>query len=179
MDTNRLSTAYTALSTHLTNQTRILAQLTSHLMSPLTTILLPPSHLSEIDPFLTSTFELLPSLLPSSRPPQSLHVLLAETADLITDLNYLKDTLQVNQQTTVAAGRKLRAAKEVLRETMKEVEGRERSVAWLDEGGWDSRLGERRAASECRRIVSGFEEMCDGWGQRILAQEGGGIGIAI
>lgn len=174
----RLSTAYTALSTHLANQTRILAQLASYLMSPLSTILISPDLLADLDEPLDAALESIPTLMPSSKPPQSLHILLTETAELIQDLNYLKDTLQVNQQTTLTASRRLKAAKDVLRETQKDIEEREASVAWIEQGGWGVKLEERRAAADCANILGGFEKVCDGWGQRILAQEAG-IGVAM
>ena len=79
----------------------------------------------------------------------------------------------------MGAARKLKGAREVLREVVREMEMREESIRWIDRGGWDTEIRERRAARECAGIVSGFERMCDGWGQRILAQDGGAIGVAI
>jgi hypothetical protein len=147
-------------------------------MSPLSTILLPPALLEETTPHLESTISALPTLLPSSRPPQSIHTLLAETAELIQDLNYLKDTLQVNQQATQSGGRKLRAVKDVVREAREEMTRREESIRWLEDGGWDVKLKERRVRGECDLILGGFEKVCEGWGARILGQESG-IGVAM
>lgn len=109
----------------------------------------------------------MPTLLPSSRPAYSIHTLLAETADLIQDLNYLKDTLQVNQQTTTSGSRKLRAVKDLLREARGEMEARDQSVRWIEQGCWDQRLREREAKGVCGDILRGFEEVCDGWGERL------------
>ena len=95
-----------------------------------------------------------------------------ETGELIQDLNYLKDTLQVNQQATTTGSRKLRAVKDLLRDTREEMERREESVLWIERGGWDGRLKERRAAGECSEILGGFEKVCEGWGERILGQQG-------
>jgi len=167
MGTTRLSTAFTALATHLTNQTRILSQLTSHLFSPLSTTLLQPIFIEEIVPHIDDTLAVMPTLIPSSRPAYSIHTLLSETADLIQDLNYLKDTLQVNQQTTTSGSRKLRAVKDLLREARLEMDGRDESVRWIEQGCWDQRLREREAKGACKEILSGFEEVCDGWGERL------------
>ncbi|KIW02558.1 uncharacterized protein PV09_06013 [Verruconis gallopava] len=167
MGTTRLSTAYTALSTHLTNQTRILSQLTSHLMSPLTPIYVHPDLLSEMEPVLDATLASISTLHPSSRPPLAIHTLLSETADLIQDLNYLKDTLQVNQQTTTVGARKLRVVKDLLREAREEMNSRDESVRWIEQGCWDQRLREREAETECNGILRGFEMVCEGWGERL------------
>jgi hypothetical protein len=138
-------------------------------MSPLTTILLDPQLIEETMLLLEDAITSIPNLHPSSRPPTAIRTLLSETADLTQDLNYLKDTLQVNQQTTTAGSRKLRAVKDLLRDAREEMNDRDESVRCIEQGCWDQRLREREVERECSGILQGFEQVCDGWGERLRA----------
>jgi len=44
---------------------------------------------------------------------------------------------------------------------------RDESVRWIEQGCWDQRLRGREAKGACSEILSGFEEVCDGWGERL------------
>ncbi|KAL2191026.1 hypothetical protein L209DRAFT_30416, partial [Thermothelomyces heterothallicus CBS 203.75] len=93
----RLITAHTALTTHLTHQTRQLHNLTFPLLSPLAA---PPTEetVEALLPMLLTLTDLMPR--PSAPALQSLASLHALTADLAQTLNYLSDTLHMSRQTT-------------------------------------------------------------------------------
>ena len=44
----------------------------------------------------------------------------------------------------------------------------------MEKGRWDDRLAERDCARVCGEVVGGFEDVCNGWRDRLLAE--GGIG---
>ncbi|TID20807.1 hypothetical protein E2P81_ATG05437 [Venturia nashicola] len=165
----RLSTSCSALSTYLTNQSRSMTTLTQHIFSPLSLASLPLELLEELIPEIDSTLPLLASILPSTAPLYSLHALHASTADLVSALDYMKDTLQVNQQSTNQAGRMLRAAKDAVGSWRKEMNSRDDSVRWIEQGCWDQRLRQRDAQSVCDDVMKGFEEHCDEWRARLSA----------
>lgn len=168
----RLITAHTALSTHLVNQTRLLQSLAYPIFSPLTT---PPSH-EEIDALLPLIIA-LPTTLP--RPTTAAHASLTQlhtlTSDLVHTLNYLSDTLHMSRQTTVQANRRLKSAKELVAEMRRDEEKREEGERWLRKGDWGARLERRECAGVCGDVVSGFEEVCNGWRER-LVKSGEAIG---
>ncbi|KAF1991987.1 hypothetical protein K402DRAFT_345551 [Aulographum hederae CBS 113979] len=165
----RLTTTNAALSTHLAHQTRLIASLTSTLLSPLA----PPPPLETIDEILPLIALTLPSIpTPSPQPLLALHSLSNTSRELIHTLSYLADSLHMARQTSAAAGRRLRASKDAVSEWRREVEGRERGIRWIEDGGWDEKLRGREAAGVCRDVVGGFEEVCNGWRERLLRQAG-------
>lgn len=97
----------------------------------------------------------------------ALHTL---TSDLIQTLNYLSDTLHMSRQTTTIATRRLKSARELVAEMREEEELREEGERWLARGNWGERLKKRECAHVCREVVGGFEEVCNGWRARLLAQ---------
>lgn len=107
---------------------------------------------------------------PSAAAYNSLTALHALTADLIHTLNYLSDTLHMSRQTTTMASRKLKSAKELVAEMRHEDELREEGEQWIKQGNWSQRLKNRECASVCGEVVGGFEEVCNGWRARLLAQ---------
>lgn len=161
----RLITAHTALSSHLMNQTRLLQSLAYPLFSPLSS---PPTS-DEIDALIPLLLS-LPTTLP--RPTTAAHTSLAQlhtlTADLVQTLNYLSDTLHMSRQTTVQATRRLKSARELVAEMRKEEERREEGERWLRKGNWGERLGNRECAGVCGDVVGGFEEVCNGWRERLI-----------
>ena len=164
----RLTTACAAVSTHLTHQSRVVAQLTGALLGPLAP---PPDPLvvDDLLPFLEATVAAVADVAPSNKPAFELHGLANMTADLAQSISYLSDTLHVNRQTTTVAARRLRAVKDVLAEWKREDKDREEGVMWLERGNWDRRLRERECARECRDVVEGFEKVCGGWRERLIA----------
>ncbi|TGJ84314.1 hypothetical protein E0Z10_g4455 [Xylaria hypoxylon] len=165
--TTRLITAHSALATHLTHQTRQLHNLTFPLLSPLVA----PPDAETIDallPILTGVSNDMPR--PATSAFESLAALHAVTSDLVQTLNYLSDTLHMSRQTTTTATRRLRTAKEMVSEMRREEELREEGERWLARGNWGERLQNRECAGVCRDVVGGFEEVCNGWRARLLAQ---------
>ncbi|MCJ1287107.1 hypothetical protein MMC26_006455 [Xylographa opegraphella] len=170
----RLSTAHTALTTHIMDQTRLMQALTHPVLSPVGT---PPS--VELTDALLS---LLPTLIlslpqaPTSALPL-LHSLSASTTDLLSTLSYLSDTLHMARQTTTLAARRLRATRDAVESMRREVEEAEQGMRWIETGGWDERLKDREAARLCGEVVGGFEEVCAGWRERLTRQSSGGVEV--
>lgn len=165
--TNRLITAHSALSSHLLHQTRLLQSLAYPLFSPLT---VPPDEefIDDLLPLLVSLNESMPR--PTTAAFTSLTQLHTLTADLVQTLNYLSDTLHMSRQTTTTATRRLKSARELVAEMRKEEEAREEGEIWLKRGNWSERLGARECAGVCGDVVGGFEEVCNGWRARLVAQ---------
>ncbi|KAI2608486.1 uncharacterized protein GGS25DRAFT_490495 [Hypoxylon fragiforme] len=165
--TTRLITAHSALATHLAHQTRQIHNLTFPLLSPL----VPPPDSDTIDsliPLLASVSDEMPR--PATSAFNSLAALHSVTSDLVQTLNYLSDTLHMSRQTTNTATRRLRTAKEMVAEMKREEELKEEGERWLTKGNWGERLQKRECAGVCREVVGGFEEVCNGWRARLLAQ---------
>ncbi|TVY91658.1 hypothetical protein LAWI1_G003799 [Lachnellula willkommii] len=163
----RLITAHTALSTHLLHQTRLLQSLAYPLFSPL---VMPPDEefIDDLMPLLMTLNESMPR--PTTVALNSLSQLHGLTADLIQTLNYLSDTLHMSRQTTTTATRRLRSARELVAEMRKEEDLREEGELWLKKGNWSERLGARECAGVCGDVVGGFEEVCNDWRARLVAQ---------
>ncbi|KAK2630318.1 hypothetical protein QTJ16_001138 [Diplocarpon rosae] len=163
----RLITAHSALSTHLLHQTRLLQSLAYPLFSPGS---IPPGEefLDELMPLLITVGEFMPR--PTTAAFQSLDQLHSLTADLVQTLNYLSDTLHMSRQTTTTATRRLRSARELVAEMRKEEDAREEGEIWLKRHNWGERLGARECAGVCEDVVGGFEEVCNGWRARLMAQ---------
>ncbi|KAK3940707.1 hypothetical protein QBC46DRAFT_287612 [Diplogelasinospora grovesii] len=163
----RLITAHSALTTHLSHQTRQLHNLVFPLLSPL--VAPPdPEMIDTLLPMFDQLVECMPR--PSTNAFQSLAALHTISADLADTLNYLSDTLHMSRQTTTTATRRLRSAKELVAEMKKEDELREEGERWITRGNWEERLQKRECASVCGDVVGGFEEVCNGWRKRLLAQ---------
>ncbi|PNY29732.1 Uncharacterized protein TCAP_00348, partial [Tolypocladium capitatum] len=164
---SRLITAHSALTTHLTHQTRQLHSLTFPLLSPLA----PPPDAETIDglvPLLLSLSDDMPR--PSTSAFNSLTALHSLTAELIQTLSYLSDTLHMSRQTTATATRRLKSAKELVSDMRRDEELREEGERWLARGNWGERLQKRECAGVCGEVIGGFEDVCNGWRQRLLAQ---------
>lgn len=162
---SRLITTHTALTSHLSNQSRTISTLIHPLTSPLSA---PPAPglIEDIVPLLTSLVTNLP--IPTSQPLSSLHSLQSSTADLANLLSSLSDTLYMTRQTTSLAARRLRTATELVVEMRRDVEASEEAVRWLEKGRWDERLAERECARVCGDVIGGFEETCNTWRERLL-----------
>ncbi|KAK0719848.1 hypothetical protein B0H67DRAFT_552131 [Lasiosphaeris hirsuta] len=164
---SRLITAHSALTTHLSHQTRQLQSLTFPLLSPLVA----PPDADTIDsllPMLVTLSEYMPR--PTTNALNSIASLHSITTDLVQTLNYLSDTLHMSRQTTTTATRRLKSAKDLVAEMRQDEELREQGERWLARGNWSERLRNRECASVCGEVVGGFEEVCDSWRKRLLAQ---------
>ncbi|KAI9849686.1 MAG: hypothetical protein M1837_002812 [Sclerophora amabilis] len=168
----RLITAHTALSSYLAHQTRSLQSLTYPLLSPLS---VPPSAdlIDSVLPLLTDLATAIPG--PTTLALHSLADLDALTADLTTTLSYLSDTLHMSRQTTTTAARKLRATRELVSEMRREDDSCEEGIRWIERGKWDERLARRECAGVCGEVVDGFEQVLEGWRERLL----GGLSMEV
>lgn len=168
-NTSRLITAHTALTTHLTHQTRQLHNLTFPLLNPLAA----PPDADTIDgllPELTALQELMPR--PSQAAFANIRGLQNLTDELVHSLSVVSDTLQVSRQVTTTATRRLKTAKELVADMRLDEELRDEGERWLTRGNWGERLQKRECASVCGEIVGGFEEVCAGWRTRLAQTEG-------
>lgn len=164
---SRLITAHTALTTHLVHQTRQLHGLAFPLLSPLASA--PDGEtIDDLIPLLVSLMAQMPR--PSALAFSSLNALHTITSDLVQTLSYLSDTLHMSRQTTATATRRLRSARELVLEIRRDEEMREEGERWLTRGNWSQRLARRECASVCGEVIGGFEDVCNDWRQRLMAQ---------
>lgn len=119
-------------------------------------------------PLLLTLSEDMPR--PSTSAFNSLTALHSLTSELIQTLNYLTDTLHMSRQTTATATRKLKTVREKVAELRELDELREEGERWLTKGNWGERLQKRECAGVCGEVIGGFEEVCNGWRERLLAQ---------
>ncbi|KAK3680698.1 hypothetical protein B0T22DRAFT_502683 [Podospora appendiculata] len=119
-------------------------------------------------PMLVSLSEYMPR--PSTSALNSLASLHSITSDLVQTLNYVSDTLHMSRQTTTTATRRLKSARELVAEMKEEEELREEGERWITRGNWGERLRKRECADVCGEVVGGFEEVCNNWRARLLAQ---------
>ncbi len=127
-----------------------------------------PETIDELLPMLVSLSDVMPR--PSTNAYTSLTALHTITTDLVQTLNYLSDTLHMSRQTTTTATRRLKSAKELVAEMRREEELREEGERWLKRGNWGERLKNRECADVCGEVVGGFEQVCNDWRARLLAQ---------
>jgi hypothetical protein len=131
---------------------------------------LPPDEdfIDDLMPLLVTLGESMPR--PTTAAFTSLTQLHSLTADLVQTINYLSDTLHMSRQTTTTATRRLKSARELVAEMRKEEDAREEGERWLKRGNWSERLGKRECAGVCGDVVGGFEEVCNDWRARLVAQ---------
>ncbi|KAJ6260997.1 hypothetical protein Dda_3662 [Drechslerella dactyloides] len=192
---SRLVTAHGSLAIHVENQSRTLRDLSLQLNAPGTTITASAPRLSthpitissssssnhtitatlsppDEDPEEDSEDDGIATLLSSLPTPaieplrdiQSLHML---TLQLISHFAALSDAIHMFRQQSNAVSRKLRGAKEAMRDWKAEVEVVETAHRYIDEGDWEARLGRREAAGVCREVLGGFEDVIRGMERRI------------
>lgn len=165
--TQRLTTSTNSLSSHIVQQTRLLASLSSSLFSPFAfTAPLDPLDIDEVLPVLAQALQDLPS--PDARALQALAKFDRETADLVHTLAGLTDSLQMGRQTTSSAARHLRSTHAMVTELRRENELAEQAKWKIEKDAWDRRLGERWCARECSDVVGGFEQVCEGLRQGLV-----------
>lgn len=181
---NRLITAHSSITSHLTHQTRTLQSLIHPLLfSPFP--LLSEDAIDSLMPLIDEG--LLPNLpypfleqpgresrpsTPSQastlNPLVSLQALISQTADITLSLRSLSDTLYESRQLTSTASRRLRSARELVADLRHEEESREEGSRWIERGEWDRRLRDREAGKECGDVVSGFEAVCGEWREKLF-----------
>ncbi|PVI06584.1 hypothetical protein DM02DRAFT_514426 [Periconia macrospinosa] len=160
----RLKTAHDALTTHLTHQSRTLTSLTASFSGP-RAIIPDPEVIEALLPLITSTLELLPHS--QHEPIMALSQLTTANRELLENLSNVQDSLHMTRQTTVNATRRLKSSKDQLAEWKRDQELRDAGVVWIEKGGWEEKLKERQAGSECWDVVNGFEEACGMWRQKL------------
>lgn len=47
------------------------------------------------------------------------------------------------------------------------MDSRDQSVRWIEQGCWDQRLKKRECANVCNEVLSGFEDVCGVWRERL------------
>ncbi|RPB21681.1 hypothetical protein L211DRAFT_790102, partial [Terfezia boudieri ATCC MYA-4762] len=151
--TSRLITAHSALATHILNEARSLQKLTVGLYSSNA----PPEETADI---LSDLFKLVPT--PQMEPFHELSSLRLLTSQLISQLSLISDSLHMARQSSIAANRKLRVAREVCAEWKGELEAAERGRKYIDEGDWVGKCSRREAARVCVEVMEGFESFCLG-----------------
>ncbi|RDA88987.1 hypothetical protein CP532_0696 [Ophiocordyceps camponoti-leonardi (nom. inval.)] len=148
-------------------RTRQLHSLAFPLLSPL--VASPDAEaIDALLPLLISLSETMPR--PCTSAFNSLTALHSITSELIQTLSYLSDTLHMSRQTTATASRRLKSAKDLVIEIKRDDELREEGERWLSRGNWGERLEKRECAGVCGDVIGGFEDVCNGWRQRLLAQ---------
>ncbi|KAF8471840.1 hypothetical protein BDZ91DRAFT_653362 [Kalaharituber pfeilii] len=150
---SRLITAHAALSNHMYNESRTLRDLSLSLHSSA----LPLPDTSDL---LTSLIDLIPR--PPIHPLNELSSLRSVTAQLVAQLAFLSDTLHMARQSSIAANRKLRVAREACAEWKGELEMAERGRRWIEDGDWVGKCSRREAAGVCGEVMEGFERVCVG-----------------
>ncbi|KAK6361276.1 hypothetical protein TWF730_005014 [Orbilia blumenaviensis] len=194
--TQRLITAHNSLSTHVQNQSRTLRDLSLQLNAPGTTVTTAAPRLNtrpvtisskgvnadaddddnddnqeeeededDTTPLFTTLLSTVPT--PTIQPLQDLQNIHQLTVQLISHFAGLSDAIHMFKQQSNAASRKLRGAKEAMRECKLEVETVEQARRWIDEGDWDRRLDNREAAGVCREVLGGFEDVIRNMERRI------------
>lgn len=83
------------------------------------------------------------------------------------------------RQTATLASRRLRAVREMVQELRREAVIREEGVRWVEVGRWNERLAGRESARVCREVVRGFEEVCNGWRERLIGDGTGTVGLEV
>jgi hypothetical protein len=159
----RLITAHSALSSHLLNQTARLRDLGFAVSAA---GLPPPPDTADL---LLGLIELIPRN--SIEPLQELNAVHNLTMSLISQLSFLSDSLHMARQSSMAARRKLQAAKEACADWRRELEMVEYAQRWIEDGDWDARCKRREAAIVCSDVTSGFEDVCRGFEEKLRAQE--------
>lgn len=132
---------------------------------------LPPQLATAILPLLDPLPALIPQ--PSLASLAALADLTSLTSSLVATLATLADTLHITAQTTALASRRLRSARELVAALRRDEDEVARGRRWIDDGGWEEKLARRWCGSECRGVMDGFGEVCDGWRKEL---EAGGVG---
>ena len=162
----RMTTAYTSVASHRTQKTREIYSVAHSLLLDR----YPNLAEEEIGGLIAELDMLLEYLrLPFGPSPlQSLHSLIAGTADLAHSLRSLTDMIQESKQAASAASRRLKNAKDIVMELQQEEEAREEGIRYLEKGDWDRRIRDREARCLCGDVVAGFETTFDAWRYRLF-----------
>ena len=154
------------MTSHVANQTRSLQSLVHPLVSPF--VATPEEDdIDELIPLITSLIAAVPSQ--GGQCLAALNLLQSLTFDLGQTLTYLSDSIYMMRQNLSSAGRKLRTVADMVNEMKREADAREAAMKWIEKGRWDRKLLDRQCGHVCGEVIGGFEEVCQGWRQRLLA----------
>jgi hypothetical protein len=178
----RFTTATNSMTAYATAQTKALQVLTQTLFSPLfishNAFALDPELIDETIPLIDTLLSEIPggtSTTTAAAPSDqslvttSLTRLSRDTADVLSALSTLTDTLQMGKQITTTAARHLRTTQTMVAELLRERERADVARTELVQGGWEEKIGQRWCGKECRGIVEGFRGVCEG----LVVGEGG------
>lgn len=156
----RFTTSTNSMTQHLTTQTKNLQTLAQSLY-PMFAFSTPldPAIIEETLPLAQALLKGIPQ--PDLLPVQKLQRLDRETADVIHALSQITDTLQMGKQNTNAAARHLRTTQTMVLELRQEQERAELARHELAKSEWNERLKNRWCGTECKDIISGFEDRCN------------------
>ena len=162
---HRLSNASTAISGNLTKQSRTVATLAQPIFSPFA----PRPNPEATDQLPAMLDELIKSLpQPPTTALHQIHSLHAASAELAQTLSQIADWLQIAQQTTNMATRRLRTATEAAVKLRRELDEAEEARTCLERRGSDEKLKRREASEACREVVNGFEAACERWREQLI-----------
>lgn len=83
------------------------------------------------------------------------------------------------RQSTSTASRRLRGCRDIMAEWRREHESAEEARRWIERGDWDRRLRDREAKRVTVEVCGGFEEVCNGWREKlVMIGEREGVGAA-
>ena len=158
---HRLSTSMNSVSAHLAEQTRFLQSVSSTIFSPFA--FTSPLDAIDVDEVVTLVARILEDLpMPDVRALQGLNKLDKETADLLRVLSSVLDSLQMGKQAASSAARHLRVTQTMASELRCEREQADEARFLLEKEEWNQKLQNRWCAAECRDVVNGFEQVCNG-----------------
>lgn len=155
----RITTSTNSTTSHLNSQSKVLQTLAQSLY-PIFAFSAPldPGVVEETLPLLEALQEHIP--LPDLVPVQKMQRLDRETADVLQALSQITDTLQMGKQITTTAARNLRQTQTMVIELRREQESAELARHELVKSDWDEKLQSRWCGTECKDIISGFEDRC-------------------
>lgn len=170
----RLTTSTNSMTSHLTAQVKTLQQLSTSLLSPFLAFSagIDPEMVEETSPLIEELLKDLP--VPDTNALQGMQKLNKETTNVIQTLSQLTDTIHMGRQITNTASRHLRTTQTMVAELRRERERAEVARHELSKDNVAERLAQRRCASECKDVMSGFEEVCDALRSSLEQDVGGG-----
>lgn len=171
----RFTTSTNSTTSHLIAQSKSLQTLAQSLY-PIFAFSAPldPSIAEETLPLVEAVQEYIPQ--PDLLPAQKLQRLDRETADVLQALSQITDTLQMGKQITTTAARNLRQTHTMVIELRREQERAELARHELAKSEWNDKLQTRWCGTECKDIISGFEDQCKVLRGR-LEESVGGAGV--
>ncbi|WPG97811.1 Hypothetical protein R9X50_00059200 [Acrodontium crateriforme] len=157
----RFNTSTNSLASNLLAQGKSLQSLSTSLLSPFAFVTsLNSAAIEDAVPLVDELLAQLP--LHDPRPLQGLQSLDRANTIVVETLSQLIDTLQMGKQKTNEAARRLRTTQMIVAELRRDDERADRARVELQKENFGDWLKDRKCAAECKDVLSGFEEVCDG-----------------